>query len=187
MTPCPRDTDLKNGSRRKEERDTPTKQHQGKAWASKAQQDWPVNVDINSRLLICKTEMGEALYYAKPGHWLMHRGFPWVKTRLVKSSTWTCSTGISSSSSAYTWSIGEMNNTWAKGIMVQCMGVQRAIWCMNMSILPNLVPKSHFTKLPLSFLFIYILAKHWKFYNMGFVSLTRVYDFLQALCSKRRH
>jgi hypothetical protein len=25
--------------------------HQGKAWAPKAQQDWPVNVAINSRLL----------------------------------------------------------------------------------------------------------------------------------------
>jgi hypothetical protein len=31
MTPCPRDADLKNGSRRKGERDTPAKQYQGKA------------------------------------------------------------------------------------------------------------------------------------------------------------
>jgi hypothetical protein len=38
----------------------------GKAWATKAQQNWPVNVAINSRLLICKAEIGEALYYAKP-------------------------------------------------------------------------------------------------------------------------
>jgi hypothetical protein len=47
------------------ERDTPAKQQQGKAWASKAQQDWLVNMAINTRLLICKTELGEALYYAK--------------------------------------------------------------------------------------------------------------------------
>jgi hypothetical protein len=31
MAPCPRDADLKNGSRRKGERKTTTKQHQGKA------------------------------------------------------------------------------------------------------------------------------------------------------------
>jgi hypothetical protein len=31
---------------------------------------------------------------------------------------------------------------------------------MNMSILPNLVPKSHFTKLPLGFLFIFHLPTH---------------------------
>jgi hypothetical protein len=36
------------------ERETPTKKHQGKAWATKAQQDLPVNMAINSRLLICK-------------------------------------------------------------------------------------------------------------------------------------
>jgi hypothetical protein len=50
MTPCPRDADLKNG----------------KTWATKTQQDWPVNVAINNRLLICKTKIEEALYYAKP-------------------------------------------------------------------------------------------------------------------------
>jgi hypothetical protein len=37
-----------------------------KAWATKAQQHWPVNVAINSRLLACKGRIGEALYYAKP-------------------------------------------------------------------------------------------------------------------------
>jgi hypothetical protein len=47
------------------ERDTPTKQQQGKAWATKAQQDWPVNVAINNRHLACKAELGEALYDAK--------------------------------------------------------------------------------------------------------------------------
>jgi hypothetical protein len=36
------------------------------AWATKAQQNWPVNVAINSRLLACKAEIGEALYYVKP-------------------------------------------------------------------------------------------------------------------------
>jgi hypothetical protein len=51
---------------RERERETPVKQKQGKAWATKAQQDWPVNMAINSQLLICKAELGEALYYAKP-------------------------------------------------------------------------------------------------------------------------
>jgi hypothetical protein len=37
-----------------------------KAWATKAQQDWPVNVAINSWLLACKVEIGGALYYVKP-------------------------------------------------------------------------------------------------------------------------
>jgi hypothetical protein len=37
-----------------------------KAWATKAQQDWPVNMIINNWLLIYKTEIGGALYYAKP-------------------------------------------------------------------------------------------------------------------------
>jgi hypothetical protein len=31
MAPCPRDADLKNGSRRRERESTPAKQHQGKA------------------------------------------------------------------------------------------------------------------------------------------------------------
>jgi hypothetical protein len=51
---------------RERERETPVKQHQGKAWATKAQRDWPVNMAINSRLIVCKAEIGEALYYAKP-------------------------------------------------------------------------------------------------------------------------
>jgi hypothetical protein len=42
------------------------KQQQGKAWAIKAQQNLPVNVAINSWLLVCKAGRGEALYYAKP-------------------------------------------------------------------------------------------------------------------------
>jgi hypothetical protein len=66
MEPCPRDANLKNGSHRWGERETPAKQQQDNAWATKAQQDWPINMAINSRLLICKTEIGEALYYAKP-------------------------------------------------------------------------------------------------------------------------
>jgi hypothetical protein len=37
-----------------------------KAWATKAQQDWPVNVAKNSRFLACKAELAQALYYAKP-------------------------------------------------------------------------------------------------------------------------
>jgi hypothetical protein len=34
----------------------PAKQHQGKARATKAQQDLPINVAINSRLLACKAD-----------------------------------------------------------------------------------------------------------------------------------
>jgi hypothetical protein len=38
----------------RERENTPIKQYQDKAWATKAQQDWPVNVAINSQLLQCK-------------------------------------------------------------------------------------------------------------------------------------
>jgi hypothetical protein len=38
----------------RERESTPVKQHQGKAWATKAQQDLPVNMTINNRLLVCK-------------------------------------------------------------------------------------------------------------------------------------
>jgi hypothetical protein len=47
------------------ERETLVKQQQDKTWATKTQQDWLANVAINSRLLICKVELREALYYAK--------------------------------------------------------------------------------------------------------------------------
>jgi hypothetical protein len=40
---------------------TPAKQHQGKDWITKAQQDWPINVAINSRLLVCKA-YGDKIY-----------------------------------------------------------------------------------------------------------------------------
>jgi hypothetical protein len=42
------------------------KQQQGKAWATKAQQDLPVNVAINSQLLACKAEMVKLYNYTKP-------------------------------------------------------------------------------------------------------------------------
>jgi hypothetical protein len=42
------------------------KRFTSKAWSTKAQQDWPVNVTINNRLLICKALRGRALCYAKP-------------------------------------------------------------------------------------------------------------------------
>jgi hypothetical protein len=38
----------------RERENIPTKQHKGKAWATKTQQDLPVDMDINSRLLACK-------------------------------------------------------------------------------------------------------------------------------------
>jgi hypothetical protein len=37
-----------------------------KAWATKAQQDWSVNMAISSQLLACKGRMVEALYYVEP-------------------------------------------------------------------------------------------------------------------------
>jgi hypothetical protein len=39
---------------RREGKNIPAKQYQGKAWATKAQQDWPVNIAINNQLLVCK-------------------------------------------------------------------------------------------------------------------------------------
>jgi hypothetical protein len=42
------------------------KRSTSKAWETKAQQDWPINMVINSRLLVCKASSGRALYYAKP-------------------------------------------------------------------------------------------------------------------------
>jgi hypothetical protein len=65
MTPCRRDADLKNSSRRYGERDTPTKQHQGKVWATKAPQDLPINVAINNRLLACKVYWDKLYIYVK--------------------------------------------------------------------------------------------------------------------------
>jgi hypothetical protein len=38
----------------RERESTPAKQHQGKAWATKAPKDLPITVAINSRLLACK-------------------------------------------------------------------------------------------------------------------------------------
>jgi hypothetical protein len=38
----------------RERENTPTKQQQGKTWATKAQQDLPINVAITSQLLACK-------------------------------------------------------------------------------------------------------------------------------------
>jgi hypothetical protein len=49
---------------RRERENTPTKQHQGKAWATKSQQDWPINVTINSRLLAYKASWDKL--YTKP-------------------------------------------------------------------------------------------------------------------------
>jgi hypothetical protein len=50
----------------RERENTPAKQHQGKSSATQAQQDLPVNLAINSRLLGCEA-IGEQLYLcAKP-------------------------------------------------------------------------------------------------------------------------
>jgi hypothetical protein len=57
-TPFPKDADLQNRSRQKVEREHTYKQYQGKAWATKDQQELSVNVVINSQLLACKAEIG---------------------------------------------------------------------------------------------------------------------------------
>jgi hypothetical protein len=69
-------------------------------------------------------------------------------SRLVESSTGTCSGGTSSSGSAYTWPIGENEPYMSEGHYGAMHGVQRAILCMNMSLLPILIHKVYFTKLP---------------------------------------
>jgi hypothetical protein len=51
---------------KRERESTPAKQRQGKAWATKAQQDLPVNVVINSRLLACKPYEEELYLYVIP-------------------------------------------------------------------------------------------------------------------------
>jgi hypothetical protein len=51
---------------RRERGNTSVKQHQGKVCATKAQQDLPVNMVINSRLLACKSKRGEIYYFVKP-------------------------------------------------------------------------------------------------------------------------
>jgi hypothetical protein len=43
---------------KRERESTPAKQHQGQARTTKFQQDLPVNIAINSRLLACKFEIG---------------------------------------------------------------------------------------------------------------------------------
>jgi hypothetical protein len=58
---------------------------------------------------------------------------------------------------------------------------------MIMSILLILFHKSHFTNLPLAFLFIYNLIEHWKFNNMHFMNLFILSDFMQALNINRNH
>jgi hypothetical protein len=50
----------------RERENTPTKQQQGKAWATNAQQDLPVNMTINSWLLASKVERDKLYNYAKP-------------------------------------------------------------------------------------------------------------------------
>jgi hypothetical protein len=90
----------------------------------------------------------------------MHRGLHWVKTRLVKVL------GLNLLRQHLEFQLRvhvayRRNEPYmSEGHYGAMHGVERAIWCMNMSLLPNLVPKSHFTKLPLGFLFIYMLIMH---------------------------
>jgi hypothetical protein len=50
----------------RERENTPVKQQQDKAWASKAHQDWLINVATNSQLLECKTDYDRLYNYARP-------------------------------------------------------------------------------------------------------------------------
>jgi hypothetical protein len=49
----------------RERENTPVKQKQGKTWATKAQQDLPINVAKNSRLLSWKPEKNKFYNYVK--------------------------------------------------------------------------------------------------------------------------
>jgi hypothetical protein len=49
-----------------ERENKPAKQQQDKAWATKPQQDWPINMVINSWLLACKASWDKLYLYAKP-------------------------------------------------------------------------------------------------------------------------
>jgi hypothetical protein len=42
------------------------KRSKSKSWATKAQQDWPVNVVINNRLLVCKASWGKLYTMPNP-------------------------------------------------------------------------------------------------------------------------
>jgi hypothetical protein len=55
-----------------------------------------------------------------------------------------------------------------------------------MGILLILNQESHFSNLPLPFLFIYILTKHQKINNMKFKNLTWFYDFILVLYGARK-
>jgi hypothetical protein len=66
MTPCPRDADLMMAHAERERESAPAKQQQSKASATKAQQDLPVNVVINSRLLVCKASWDELYTMPNP-------------------------------------------------------------------------------------------------------------------------
>jgi hypothetical protein len=50
----------------RERENTPTKQHQDKALATKAQKDLPINVAINSQILACKAETDELYTMPNP-------------------------------------------------------------------------------------------------------------------------
>jgi hypothetical protein len=63
--PCPRDTGLKNGACRKGERGHLQNNIKIKPEQLKLSKTDPSTVAINSRLLIYKAEIGEAIYYAK--------------------------------------------------------------------------------------------------------------------------
>jgi hypothetical protein len=56
-----------------------------------------------------------------------------------------------------------------------------------MSILLILTHKNQLTNLPLGFLFIYKLTKHYKFNNMRLVILIWFSDFMQVLYNIRKH
>jgi hypothetical protein len=53
----------------RERENTHVKQYQGKAWATKSQQDWPINVAINSRLLACNTSWDKLYNHVRESRW----------------------------------------------------------------------------------------------------------------------
>jgi ribosomal protein L11 methylase PrmA len=57
---------LETSHAERERKNTPTKQHQDKDWATKTKQDLPVNMTIDNRLLACNASWDKLYNKAKP-------------------------------------------------------------------------------------------------------------------------
>jgi hypothetical protein len=67
---CPIDDALGMAQAERERECTYTKQQRGKVWATKAQQDLPINAAINSQLLACKAYEVSSISKQKLALWV---------------------------------------------------------------------------------------------------------------------